>query len=83
MFLSCWRLREQDWSYVDQQCLEVTLELSEHKHPVHSSLSALFDDNVHAMMTLPWTAAWSGARLAAALCALTQLQACAERAPGP
>lgn len=51
----------QDWTYVDQQCLEVTLELSERKHPPHSSLPALFNDNLLAMLALPLAAAWSGA----------------------
>lgn len=51
----------QDWSYVDQQCMEITLELSSNKYPNQSSLPTLFEDNLQAMLELPLAAAWAGA----------------------
>jgi carboxypeptidase D len=40
----------QDWSYIVDRCMELTLELSESKYPAEESLAGLFEDNREAML---------------------------------
>lgn len=40
----------QDWSYVADRCMELTLELSERKAPGEDALAELFEDNRAAML---------------------------------
>eukprot|EP00208_Stichococcus_sp_RCC1054_P000069 CAMPEP_0206143764 /NCGR_PEP_ID=MMETSP1473-20131121/21729_1 /ASSEMBLY_ACC=CAM_ASM_001109 /TAXON_ID=1461547 /ORGANISM="Stichococcus sp, Strain RCC1054" /LENGTH=569 /DNA_ID=CAMNT_0053539315 /DNA_START=81 /DNA_END=1787 /DNA_ORIENTATION=- len=51
----------QDWVYVDRQCMEVTLEVSERKWPHERTLADLFNDNLQALLALPFAAALAGA----------------------
>ena len=54
----------QDWAYVSGQCMELTVELSQHKWPPEEQLAALFAANLPAMLAFPLAAAFSGLRSA-------------------
>lgn len=45
-----------------QQCMELTLELSQDKHPAEASLQQLWADNQAALVALPLAAALGGLR---------------------
>lgn len=52
----------QDWAYVSGQCMELTVELSQHKWPSEEQLPVLFKANLPAMLAFPLAAAFSGLR---------------------
>ena len=50
----------QDWNYLAGDCMELTLELSQHKWPVPQLLPQLFEDNLPAMLAYPLAGAFGG-----------------------
>ena len=50
----------QDWNYLAGDCMELTLELSQHKWPAPQLLSQLFEDNLPAMLAYPLAGAFGG-----------------------
>ena len=50
----------QDWNYLAGQCMELTLELSQHKWPRPEQLPQLFDDNLPALLAYPMAGAYGG-----------------------
>ena len=50
----------QDWNYLAGDCMELTLELSQHKWPVPQLLPQLFEDNLPAMLAFPLAGAFGG-----------------------
>ena len=50
----------QDWNYIAGDCMELTLELSQHKWPQAEQLPKLFEDNLPAMLAYPLAGAFGG-----------------------
>ena len=50
----------QDWNYLAGDCMELTLELSQHKWPAPQLLPQLFEDNLPAMLAYPLAGAFGG-----------------------
>ena len=50
----------QDWNYIAGQCMELTLELSQHKWPQAGLLPQLFEDNLPALLAFPVAGAYGG-----------------------
>ena len=50
----------QDWNYLAGQCMELTLELSQHKWPQPEQLPQLFEDNLPALLAFPMAGAYGG-----------------------
>ena len=54
--------RLQDWAYVQGQCMELTVEVSQDKWPAVELLPGLFEANLPALLAFPLAAAFSGLR---------------------